>query len=286
MPDILQQHKCAPSALVFMAHAFRPSAGLARDGSFPRLTQRWSGLRIAPDHVAAFRRATGLAAEKVSILYPHVLGFRLQMAMLTHKAFPLPIWNALQIRNRLAQHRHLKPGVTYDLDTRIGAHRLVEKGVEIDLVSHLTRGSECHWQSEITYFYRGRYEGERSEAARTAPDLSAAAVVDRFAMPQGGGWSFGRLTGDYNGIHMWNWYARRLGFRAAFSHPQRATGLCLARLQGPQSEAQTLELWIKGPVFYGADVSVSALADDRGVRFGLALTGDPRVAIAGDWQSL
>jgi hypothetical protein len=103
-------------------------------------------------------------------------------------------------------------------------------------------------------------------------------------MPEGGGWAFGRLTGDYNGIHTWNWYARRLGFRAAFSHPQRAAGLCLARLREPQADAQTLDLWIKGPVFYGAEVMLRAVDDERGVRFGLALAGDPRPAIAGAWS--
>src|ERR1039458_2972715 len=284
--ETVQHHKRAPSALVFMARAFRPSAGLARDGCFPHLTQRWAGMRFEPGHLAAFQRATGLTVEDgVSLLYPHVLGFRLQMAVLTHLAFPLPIWTALQIRNRLVRHRPLDLDATFDLETRVGAHRLVAKGVEVDLVSRLSRGSECYWQSEITYFYRGQYEGERSEATRAAsPDLSAMSIVDQFQMPQGGGWAFGRLTGDYNGIHTWSWYARRLGFRAAFSHPQRVTGLCLARLRGPQTDAQTLDLWIKGPVFYGAEVVLSAVNDDSSLWFGLALAGDPRTAIVGAWR--
>ncbi len=204
-----------------MARAFLPSAGLARDGSFPLLVLRWAGLRIDPGHLAAIRRATGLAVEGgVSLLYPHVLGFRLQMAVLTHPAFPLPIWTALQVRNRLVRHRRIDSDATFDLETRVGAHRLVEKGVEVDLLSCLSRGSERCWESNITYFYRGRYEGERTEAARAAsPDLSATSVVDQFHMPKGGGRTFGRLTGDYNGIHIWSWYARRLGFRDAFSHP-------------------------------------------------------------------
>jgi hypothetical protein len=60
--------------------------------------------------------------------------------------------------------------------------------------------------------------------------------------------------------------------------------LCLARLRGPQSDAQTLDLWIKGPVFYGAEVVLSAVNGDGGLQFGLALAGDPRTAIAGAWR--
>jgi hypothetical protein len=278
-------HRNTPSALVFMTRAFLPCPGLPRDRTLPRIVQCWTGLRIDADHFAAFERATGLSrADGVSILYPHVLGFRLQMATLTHRAFPLPIWNALQIRNRLVRHRFIDPEGTYDLETRVAGHRLTEKGVEFDLETRLSNESQPYWESLVTYLYRGRFQGERSaELASTAPDFSAASVINRFRMPAGGGWRFGRLTGDYNGIHHWNWYARRLGLPGAFLHPQRAVGMCLARLPSPRSAAQSLQLWIKGPVFYAANVVLSCLKDDGGVSFGLGLEGDQRMAITGTW---
>jgi hypothetical protein len=283
--EIAEFHRKPPSALVFMTRAFLPSPGLPRDGALPRIIQRWAGLRIDAGHLAAFERATGLSsADGVSILYPHVLGFRMQMAALTHRAFPLPIWNALQVRNRLVRYRLIDPEGTYDLQTRVTGHRLMEKGVEFDLETRLSNESQLYWESTVTYFYRGRFQGERSaELTPSAPDLSAASIIDRFRMPAGGGWAFGRLTGDYNGIHNWNWYARRLGFPGAFSHPQRAVGMCLARLPSPRSATQSLELWIKGPVFYAANVVLSALTDDAGVSFGLGLEGDQRTAVAGAW---
>lgn len=283
--QILERHEKAPSAFVFMARAFLPSPGLAEGGAVPDIVQRWEGLRIEADHLAAFRLASGLFEEDgVSILYPHVLGFRLQMALLTHRAYPLPIWNALQIRNRLVRHRRFRPGERLDLETRVGAHRIVAKGIEIDLVSRLVRESECCWESEITYFYRGRFGSPTSDSSAEAPNLAQAPVVDRFSMPKGGGWHFGNLTGDYNGIHWAKWYARRLGFRAAFPHPQRVAGMCLARLRGPESEAQTLQLWIKGPLFYGARVALNADTIPQGVEFGLSLDRDHRLALSGRWQ--
>lgn len=284
--QILERHQRAPSAFAFMAQALLPSPGLAQDGAVPHIIQRWEGLRIEADHLAKFRRASGLGDEEgVSVLYPHVLGFRLQMALLTHRAYPLPIWNALQIRNRLVRHRHFHPGERLDLETRIGAHRIVDKGIEIDLHSRLMRESECCWESQVTYFYRGRFGSPAADRSAQAPTLSQAPVIEHFRMPQGGGWHFGTLSGDYNGIHWAKWYARRLGFRAAFPHPQRVAGMCMARLRGPQSEAQILDLWIKGPVFYGASVNLSAATNSGGVEFGLSLDGDHRVALLGRWQA-
>jgi hypothetical protein len=94
---------------------------------------------------------------------------------------------------------------------------------------------------------------------------------------------FGALTGDYNGIHQWDGYARRLGFRKAFAHPQRLAAQCLARLPAPDGLPMQLDLWIKGTVFYGSGVVLShaprAAAD--GQDFALTLAGDERPALAG-----
>jgi hypothetical protein len=141
---IIEHYDSAPSALSYMSRAMRPPRGLPKDGSFPRISVRWTGLRIEPAQLDAFRRATGIAAkEGVPVLYPHVFGFRLQMALLTHRAYPLPIWAALQIRNRLIRHKQFDSREALDMETQVGRHRLVEKGVEVDLLSRLTRGSEC-----------------------------------------------------------------------------------------------------------------------------------------------
>ena len=58
----------------------------------------------------------------------------------------------------------------------------------------------------------------------------------------------------------------------------------MARLEGPRSEAQTLELWLKGPVFYGEEVALSANGRSGAIQFDLALAGDSRMALLGSWH--
>ena len=280
----LVQHRRPPSALAFMARAFLRSPRPPTEPQFPQLIERWSVLRIGGAHEARFREATGRDAE--CVLYPHVLGFRLQLALLTHFAFPLPLWNALQIRNRLVSHRPLDRSADYTFETSIGEHRAVEKGIEVDTHTRLATGDRCDWESVVTYFYRGRFGTASPRAAQPAsPDLSAAQMLATFHTPKAGGWAFGGLTGDYNGIHTWPAYARRFGFKSAFMHSQRAVGLGLAHLGRPNREPGTLSLWIKGPVFYDTDVILSAAQQPNGVQFGLSLAGDPRHAIVGTWSA-
>lgn len=281
---VLVEHRRPPHALVFMARAFLRSPSLPRRPQFPDLVQRWTSVRIGGAHEARFREATGCDAG--SVLYPHVLGFRLQMALLTHPAFPLPLWRALQIRNRLVRHRPLDRDAVYAFETSIGEHRVVEKGLEVDVHTRLSSGERCDWESLVTYFYRGRFNSASGSAAPPAsPDLAAASRIAAFRTPKSGGWDFGWLTGDYNGIHWVSAYARRFGFKSAFLHTQRSVGLCLAHLGLPDRAAGALTLWLKGPIFYDADVILSAVQEPNQIRFGLALAGDARHAIAGRWSA-
>ncbi|WP_155248805.1 MULTISPECIES: acyl dehydratase [Bradyrhizobium] len=282
-PATIEQHRRPPSALAFMTRALLRFPRLPVRPKFPLLVERWTGVRIGGSHEASFHQATGRDAR--CVLYPHVLGFRLQMALLTHPAFPLPIWNALQTRNRLVRHTPLDHGSEYDFETGIGGHREVEKGIEVDLHTRLVSGDRCDWESTITYFYRGRFGPAEVNCPQPAlPDLSAAVEVAKFQTPGSGRWAFGGLTGDYNGIHLWRCYARRFGFPTAFMHPQRAAGLCLDRLGQLGGEPGTLILWIKGPVFYDADAILIALRKPDALDFGLSLAGDARHALMGSWS--
>lgn len=244
---------------------------------------QWLGHRVAGVPVRDFTALTGLEAHPAwPLLYPHAVAFRLQMVVLTDRRFPLPIWNSLQIRNRLVLHRAFAPGATLDFDAGAVAQRVLDKGAEIDLRCTARAGGELLWESTNTFYYRGRFAG-RDEAPRqaSAPTVAQGDAM-RWTLPAGGGMRCGRLTGDYNGIHLSDGYARRFGFRGAFQHPQRVVGECLARLPRPAAaQPLQLEVWLKGPVYYGAEVELRHAPAGAGRTFALHVGGDPRPAVVG-----
>lgn len=273
----------APSALVFMARAVLTPRRPGLQSTPPALAAAWRGHQVGGAPLEDFFALTGLEGHAAwPLLYPHVVGFRLQMTVLTDRRFPLPIWNALQIRNHLVLHRAFDRGVRLDFATCVPAQRVVEKGIEIDLHTAAHVEGALVWESTNTFYYRGRF-GAASEAS----PIAAGPRVERgepvcWTMPAGGGVRCGRLTGDYNGIHLSDWYARRFGFRGAFQHPQRVIGECLARLPGRNWSAPLqLAAWLKGPVYYGAEVALRVGEDGTGSAFALHVNGDDRPAVAG-----
>jgi acyl dehydratase len=287
MPEALRiELRRRPSTVGNMTRALYPSAGLAKAGRFPSIVVSWTRHQVDRRHLDTFLGLTGLGASgHLPLLFPHVVSFPLQMTILTHPMFPVPIWGALQIRNHLLQHRRISTGEVLDLETRVAGQRFLEKGAEVDLYSTVRSGAEVVWESLNTFYYRGRFgpPGEASPLARS-PD-GAEEVYARWRMPSGTGRRFGGLTGDYNGIHLSSWYARLFGFKGAFLHPQLSLGLCMAHLAGREDpEGQRLDAWLKGPVYYGSAVTLRAAVSESDSVFALLADEDERPRIVGRWS--
>lgn len=271
-----------PSALPYMVRGMLP---VTRHVTLtPRIGARWRGHRVDRDALAAFLRIAGLpnGGRTLPLLYPHAFGFRLAMAVLTHPAFPVPIWGVLQTRNHLVQHRPIAVEESLDFETRVHQGRAVPKGAEFDLHTTVHVDGDLAWESIVTFFARGRF-GEPGPAPPLARAPSASGTpIAEWTMSDTAHWSFGRFTGDYNGIHLWDWYARRFGFRSGLYHPPRVLGECLARLPLRETRAgpSRLDAWLKGPVPHGARVRLHAATTTTEARFAL-FAGDERPCIVG-----
>lgn len=170
------------------------------------------------------------------------------------------------------------------LETRVVAQRVLEKGLEVDLHTTVSAGSEPLWESLNMFYYRGRFGAADAPSPPSSPPDVPSATVASWHLPDGVGWRLARMTGDYNGTHHWHWYARRFGFQRAFFHPQMIAGQCMAHLHGPDPEQpQQLKLWLRGPAYFDTDVSLRAATVQNDCVFALMLRGEDRAAIVGRW---
>ncbi len=282
-----------PSATVFLSQLLPARDAWGRQQPFPNLRLIWRGYAVKARDVDRLLTLAGAtdrrASAPVLLVAPHVTGFRLLMAMLTHPSWPIPIWRALQIRNRLLLHRPIELGEEFDLVAEVSGWRILDKGIELDLRTRLQRDGDPHWESVVTFYYRGSHapapdHGEALGAPAVSPTIdSAPEPLATWRVDPVGKWAFAGLTGDYNPMHQWSWYAGLTGFRAAFAHSQRIAAGCLSRLPCSDDRMCRVDLWIKGPVYFGSEVVLRQLETDSadGRDFAVWTVDDPRPALVG-----
>ncbi len=277
-------YRAKPTLLGFMAQMWRPSPGFGTEPALPEIEARWRGQRCSPHELADYRALSGLPPDgELSVLYPHTVSFPMLMAVLSHPAFPLPIWRVLQVRNRLSLHEAIAPDAVLDFTVRGGACRVLEKGIEMDLRVSAECGGRTVFEGLNTFYSRGRF-GAAGTPAPASPEVTPEAIAE-WRMPDADGWRYGRLSGDFNPLHMHDGYARRFGYPRAFAHPQRVIGQCLGHLDAASHAPMELDTWIKGPVFYGATLGLRAASRPDGGAFALHVDSDPRPAIVGSFST-
>lgn len=278
-----RMHRRAPSAALYMLRALhrRPPPG----SPWPAL--RWEGAQVPAHATASFERLTGLACVPVlPSVFVHTWTMRPLMSVLTDTGFPLPIWQALQLRTRLRSHRPLVAGGRWTLRVDVAAERRLPKGCEIDLHAGVHDADGLAWEGLTTFYWRGRRRGDDAPSALAELPPLPRLPGPRWHAGRGASWRFGALTGDYNPLHGSDAWARRMGFAGAFQHPSRAAAEALARIDpgfAPGACAQQLDLWFRGPVRYGRALALAHAGDAACGCFALHAGDDPRPAIVGRW---
>ena len=247
----------APSLPRLFAQAALTQRG--RGGELPAYRLRRSGVVVDREHLLSYQRICGFTGGDVlPHPYPHLLGFPLQVQLMTDQAFPLPLPGLVHLENRITAHRRL----TADdlLDVTVGAEQLRPhaKGTVVDLVTVVDVGGEPVWEGRSTYLRRGRGADntDDSEPRPVAPQLPAAPPVGVFRVPEDLGRAYAAVSGDVNPIHLHALSARVMGFPRAIAHGMWTYARALSVLGSTTDAGGTSQVWFQKPVFLPSTVEV------------------------------
>lgn len=263
-----------PAVIAFYARAaIRLSDRLPENGTIPPISAHVAGLKAQSNHLARYREVCSFPrADTLPITYPHVWAFPLQMAVLTHKQFPLKLLGLVHVRNEISQLRPVANDEVLDIKVRTEGHRDVRRGIEFDLITELTdQAGHIVWEETGTMLSR-RQGGGKAGNNKREPEMSSSGYEYRahWDVAANIGRRYAGASGDYNPIHLSMLSARLFGFRRAI-----ATGMWLkARVAAeltPQltSSAYTLGVSFRKPVFLPGPVSLGYNLSAQGASFSL-----------------
>jgi len=256
-----------PRLTPLYARALLPRLGEGR-APLPRRALRLADVRVDVDRLAAYDRVCGfLLRDTLPPTYPHVLGFPLQLALLTAPDFPLPAAGLVHVRNVITQQRDLRVDEPLTITVRAEDLAEVERGTSVDLLTEVSVADEPVWTGRSTYLARrggdgrggGRSPDGGSGDRRDAPPPRGAVVP----VPADIGRRYAEVSGDVNPIHLHPATARLFGFRRPLAHGMWSAARLLAALDGRLPGALHVDLAFRKPLLVPATVvRVTTPADD------------------------
>lgn len=231
--------------------------GAKKKGStVPDRSLRLAGQAVDREHLHAYQRICGFNVDDtLPHTYPHILGFPLQMALLSKPDFPVPLVGLVHLENAITVHRRLTADDV--LDVTVSAERLAPhpKGKTVDVLTVAEVGGEVVWEGRSTYLARGKgdADAERGEAPPPIPTGHPAAV---WSLPKDFGRQYAAVSGDVNPIHM-SWVtAKAMGFASAIAHGMWTYARCLGALGPRTSGPSSSHVWFKKPVLLPGTVEL------------------------------
>ncbi|MEV4311609.1 MaoC/PaaZ C-terminal domain-containing protein [Actinocrispum sp. NPDC049592] len=249
--------------------------GFTRHGSSLPSTVYSRDLVVDPGHLAAYNKVCGFRlTDELPVTYPHILGFPLQVKLMTDGDFPFPLVGSVHLANRITQHRPVRAEEALSLKVHVDNLRDHAKGKQFDMVTEVTVDGEVVWDSVSTYLRRGGGTGGSSEKEIVVRQPRAV-----WRVPEDIGRRYAEVSGDRNPIHTHALTAKLFGFPRAIAHGMWTKARCMAAFEGRLPDAYTVDVRFKLPVLLPAKVGFVA-TQQHGWQFELfdARRGKPHLS--------
>ncbi|MEU4739185.1 MaoC/PaaZ C-terminal domain-containing protein [Actinosynnema sp. NPDC023658] len=227
---------------------------------------------VDPAHLARYAGVCGFGLrDQLPITYPHVLGFGLQLRLMTGPGFPFPLPGLVHVANRIRQHRPLLVTEPLSLHVGLGNLRPHERGRQFDVVTTASVDGEEVWVDVSTYLRRGGGTVETgtgtagTDSARADPPAPTA----RWRLPGDLGRRYADASGDRNPIHLHALTAKAFGFPRAIAHGMWSKARCVAAFEGRLPDAYEVDVRFKAPIPLLGEVDFSSAPTGDGWRFAL-----------------
>ena len=269
---------------------FGRRSGLAPGARLPSIFATCAGVAIDRGNLRAYTEACAIGTEPgLPMHYPHVLIGPIHMNMLSHRAFPLGLMGAVHLRNHALRYRPIQLDDILDIECTTSTERFRPQGIELDITTRITCRGDLLWHEIATMLIRKKSLGRKidredppsplADVFSWPDDKSVVAARDRFAGPAGAGKRYGRISGDFNPIHMSRLLARLFGFRRDLVHGMWGVARATREIEALDSgEPVRADVAFKGPLYISQSVAVRTAPLQDGLSMRLFCGDEPRPA--------
>ncbi|HHU11447.1 MAG TPA: hypothetical protein GXZ60_15755 [Intrasporangiaceae bacterium] len=228
------------------------------------------------DDLTSYQQVCGWGVSDVlPHTYPHVLGFPLQVMLISRTSFPLPLAGLVHVENSITVHRQLTADDVLTISVHaenLGPHF---RGRVVDIVTEVDVEGERVWEGRSTYLARGSSSGEAPPD--TAVPMPEGIPAARWRLPEDLGRTYAGVSGDVNPIHLHAITAMAMGFPRAIAHGMWTYARTLAAFGPTANGPSTSTVWFKKPVLLPSAVQLIVERENGAVVAGLRAARKPEI---------
>jgi acyl dehydratase len=266
-----------PSVLRQYLRATLPASVAGRGDSGPSGTSpalRLEKLVPRREDVAEYGELIGgWSGDRLPLLFPHLLGFPLQVELMTAPGFPFPVLGLVHVSN-VARCRHPLPlGQALDIEVRVGPFADHARGRTVDLLTEASADGEVVWTESSTYLHRESPSGTQPgpTPAPVEPDqvVEGSATMHQSAqwrLPASLGRRYAAISGDRNPIHLSPWMAKAFGFPRAIAHGMWMAAAVAAAVESRMPDSPVYTVQFRKPILLPSTVRLFTAVEPWAVR--------------------
>lgn len=241
-----------PSMPALLGKAAFKSGSYQIGDALPRLSTQVNDLLINAQHLAAYKKLCGFAAEgHLPATYLHMLAFPLFLQILTQQDFPIQAMGQVHLRNQISVLKSFDIRQPLSMTAAVGGSELTSRGLEWDIDVTAAVDGEIMWASNSTFLHRCKTEVKQKPRSV----ISSEGEPQHWAVGADIGRRYARISGDYNPIHLSDITAKLFGFKQAIAHGMWSKARCLAALEEQLPEAgYSVDVNFHRPLFLPSDV--------------------------------
>jgi len=226
---------------------------------------RLDGVRIAPEHLAAYCHATGLRfGDVLPLTYPFIITFPMVMKLVVQQDFPFVAVGAVHAENLIERSREISVSEPLDIKAHVENLREHPKGLLVDAISEINVGREPVWRQVTTFLHQQRTSLSGGPKPEPKPEEVPPPPLRTLRVDQQMINRYAAASGDRNPIHTSAIGAKAFGFPRSIAHGMWSAAAILGNIEGRIAEQTSYAVKFGKPILLPSTVNVYADPVDNG----------------------
>lgn len=224
------------------------------------------------------------SSDFLPISYPFILTMPMQIQLFAHPSILINPLGFLHVSNYIIQHRPISKHEEMEAFCFIDSTRLAKKGLEITVKITISIQKEPVWECQSTYLkFSKKYRNEAGNGKKqfTFENYTNYDEEYEWYVSKKDAFSYARVSGDYNLIHLSKLFAKLTGLSSPIIHGMWSIGKCLHYLSYDNRNHLYFFHMFKGPIPLNSRCFLKVKNISNGKQFDLFTENNSRPCIQG-----